>query len=232
MTTHGATWIPTQQIRADALLVPSPTNYPSYPRPQSVGINLLALPVETVNQLLNTEPGTSNSTTPYEGLLGQQNIFLLFPAKDLGTTSDVQDAVNASLVVNEPRKTQPDLAIRQLLQLAELPYNWDGCGAEKPNKDSIREARRFVRALAPRSRVPRPTLHANGDALLFLRDDDGYTEIEFYSNRRFGYYARRGNKEWAGEDIYFDGFELPTGLKEIGLLTRPRYLSPERSAGM
>jgi hypothetical protein len=111
--------------------------------------------------------------------------------------------------------TQADRAIFSLLKLEKLGADWDGAGAERPLSHSIRDAREFIRALAPESAIPRATLHADGHAILFLRNGNRYAELEFLGNKRIGFYARRGAEEW-NDEISFVGQELPPGLSDVG----------------
>jgi hypothetical protein len=111
---------------------------------------------------------------------------------------------------SEP-KTLADRTIAQLLQFANMEADWDGNDAAK-----LSDAREFIRALAPESAIPRPALHADGHAILFLRGPETYAELEFLGKKRIGFYARRGEHEWSDE-IDFDGRTLPHGLSQIGL---------------
>jgi hypothetical protein len=121
---------------------------------------------------------------------------------------------NASQIGTQ--RTQADVAVAQLLRLGELEADWDGNEAAKPLPGSIEDARIFIRALAPESAIPRPALHADGHAILFLRGPDVYAELEFLGNDRIGFYARRGGRQWSDE-ICFDGQTLPEGLLRVGL---------------
>jgi hypothetical protein len=86
--------------------------------------------------------------------------------------------------------------------------------AAKPNDASVNAAHRFLRTLAPGSVVPEPTLHADGNALLFYRSTDSYVEIEFVDQNRIEFFARRGESEWSDE--FSLGGPMPAGLLEIG----------------
>lgn len=109
-----------------------------------------------------------------------------------------------------------DVAVRQILQFEALPKNWDGYGADAPIISSLEDARKFLRLLAPESLVPKPTLHADGHALLFYNDKGKFLELEFLENGIIGYYAKQGGSEWGGEFL-FNGYTLAPGLREIGL---------------
>jgi len=111
--------------------------------------------------------------------------------------------------------TQADLATAQLLRMERWDFDWNGNGAAKPLLFSLKDARAFIRALAPESVIPRPALHADGHAILFVRGPDTYAELEFLANQRIGFYARQGGQEWIDE-IDFDGRTLPEGLSRIG----------------
>jgi hypothetical protein len=112
-------------------------------------------------------------------------------------------------------KTKADLSVAELFRFAALDHDWDGNEAAKPLAFSIKDAHNFIRALAPESIVPRPALHADGHAILFVRDSEKYVELEFLGGRRIGFYARRGSQEWADE-FDFDGHTLPAGLSMLG----------------
>jgi hypothetical protein len=124
-------------------------------------------------------------------------------------------ASTTAVVRSEEPKTQADRTIAQLVGFEMLDADWDGNEAARPLGFSIKDAREFIRALAPESIIPRPALHADGHAILFIRGPDSYAELEFLGARRIGFYARRGEKEW-GEEFSFDGRALPAGLSEIG----------------
>jgi hypothetical protein len=123
-------------------------------------------------------------------------------------------SVWASPLPEEP-KTQADRTVSQLIQFQHLHADWDGNEAAKPLPFSLRDARKFVRALAPESIIPRPALHADGHAILFFRGPDVYAELEFLGNKRISFYARRGGRQWSDE-FDFDGRTLPEGLLQIG----------------
>jgi hypothetical protein len=133
------------------------------------------------------------------------------PIKSSGSTAELGTA-------SAGPSTQADLAIAQLIRLERLDANWDGNDTAKPVVGSLKDAKEFIRALAPESSIPRATLHADGNALLFLHGPDVYAELEFFGNRQIGFYARRGGQEWSDE-ITFDGRTLPQGLSRIGLVT-------------
>jgi hypothetical protein len=113
--------------------------------------------------------------------------------------------------------TAADLAVAQLLRMATWGTDWDGSGAAKPLDFSLKEARSFIRTLAPESVVPQPALHAGGHAILFVNSADVYAEVEFLGGHRIGFYARRGGQEWTDE-IDFDGRSLPEGLLRAGFV--------------
>jgi hypothetical protein len=115
----------------------------------------------------------------------------------------------------ESHLTQADLTTAQLLRMERWDFDWDGSEAAKPLPFSLKDARAFIRALAPESVMPRPALHADGHAILFVRGPDKYAELEFLGNQRIGFYARQGGQEWTDE-IEFDGRTLPEGLSRIG----------------
>lgn len=109
-----------------------------------------------------------------------------------------------------------DSTVRTLIGFESMAEDWDGAGAEKPRSASIKAARRFVRALAPESRVPLATLHADGNVILFVRDSDGYAEIEFFESGRIGYFLSRGDRKWSGEGVQVDFSKLPAGFQQFG----------------
>jgi hypothetical protein len=111
--------------------------------------------------------------------------------------------------------SRADTVIAQLMRLEKLEADWDGSEAAKPLDYSIKEARLFIRKLSPESIMPRATLHADGHAILFVREPDIYAEIEFLGNSKIDFYARRGDEKW-GDEIFFNGQSLPEGLSKIG----------------
>jgi hypothetical protein len=120
-------------------------------------------------------------------------------------------------VLAEPVESAADRSVGKLLKLGMLGENWDGYKAARPNDDSLIAARKFLRTLAPGSVVPEPTLHADGNALLFHRSLDSYVEIEFVGHNRIEFFARRGDSEWSDE--FTLGGPMPAGLLEIGFAT-------------
>ena len=115
----------------------------------------------------------------------------------------------------EMAKTPADVAVAQLIRFEQFEADWDGAGAARPIAATLKDARAFIRALTPESVVPRATLHADGHAILFVRETDVYGEIEFLGNGKIGFYVRRGNDQWSDE-ITFDNKLLPYGLSQIG----------------
>jgi hypothetical protein len=113
--------------------------------------------------------------------------------------------------------TRADSVVAQIIRFESFESNWDGAGAAKPDAASLKAARNFIRALAPESAIPKATLHADGNALLFLHTAGSYAEIEISGDNKIGFYARRGGQEWADE-VTFDGRGLPEGLLRVGLL--------------
>ena len=116
----------------------------------------------------------------------------------------------------ETSLTLADQAMTQLIRFEQLALDWDGNGAAKPIKRSLEDARRFIRALAPESLIPRPALHADGHTVLLLNSGDTYAELEFLGENSIGFYARRGGQEWCDEFLLGVG-TLPEGLSQIGL---------------
>jgi len=137
------------------------------------------------------------------------NVIVPRPAED--TTA----GGTAILTENPPNAS--DQLIAQLLRFEKLDADWDGNDAAKPLLGSLRDARDFVRALAPESTIPRPTLHADGTAVLLLLGSDIYAELEFLGSKKIGYFARRGDEEW-NDDFSFDGGSLPDALCRIGFV--------------
>lgn len=129
----------------------------------------------------------------------------------LETSASTETA--AVISARPSRQTRADASVSQLLKLAKLDHNWDGYGAAKPNASSINAARNFIRSLAPESIIPQPALHADGNAILFFRNDDAYTELEFIDHK-IEFYARQGDLEWADE--FRPNGPLPFALSEIG----------------
>jgi hypothetical protein len=132
------------------------------------------------------------------------------PAGQLGTT--VADAQSSP----PSEQSAADIAVGQLLRMAAWDEDWDGNQAAKPLGFSLRQAREFIRALSVESAIPRPALHADGHAILFIRRPDVYAELEFLGDQRISYFARRGTEEWSDE-FSFAGRPLPHGLLEVGL---------------
>jgi hypothetical protein len=120
-------------------------------------------------------------------------------------------------VLREAVESAADRSVGQLLKLANLPQNWDGYRAAEPKQESIKSARKFLRSLAPGSVVPQPTLHADGNALLFYRSSDAYVELEFLGNNAIEFFARQGDSEWSDE-FSLDG-PMPDALRAIGFAT-------------
>jgi hypothetical protein len=134
---------------------------------------------------------------------------------DLAQSADDTTAPTTAVPKLDTSPNRADTAIAQLLRLAKFDADWDGSEAAKPLDYSINEARRFIRLLSPESIIPRATLHADGHAILFVREPDLYAEIEFLGNNKIGFYTRRGDKKWSDE-FSFDGRSLPDGLSRIG----------------
>jgi hypothetical protein len=141
-----------------------------------------------------------------------QDQYLTAASLPYGAMSTAPDAT----IPSEEPKTQADRTIAQLVQFGALDADWDGNEAAKPLPFSLKDAQQFIRALAPESVIPRPALHADGHAILFVRGPDTYAELEFLGNKRISFYARRGGQEWSDE-IDFAGRTLPAGLSQIGL---------------
>jgi hypothetical protein len=146
-----------------------------------------------------------------DGLLGISTTYQTLPIESGASTAKEPSSSLASPL------TQADRTIFSLRAFEKFQADWDGNGAEKPSLISIRDAREFIRSLAPESAIPRATLHADGHAILFLRGADSYAELEFLGNGKIGYFARRGDQEWSDE-ISFTGQNLPRGLSDVGLI--------------
>lgn len=148
--------------------------------------------------------------TRQEQILRQQEELITAAALYSATSTAPEN-----LDLAEEPKTPADHTVAQLVRLEELDENWDGNDAAKPVPSSLKDARDFIRALAPESVMPRPALHADGHAILFLRTPHTYAELEFLGNKRIGFYARRDGEEWSDE-VDFNGQALPDGLSQIG----------------
>jgi hypothetical protein len=166
--------------------------------------------------------GSQPSITAVASQPAQPRTRIVAPAPRQGLTSratELRESVPTASNDNpipESAKTPADIAIAQLIRLEQFDADWDGSDAAKPIVGTLKEARAFIRALAPESVVPRVTLHADGHAILFIRKPDVYAELEFLGNNKIGFYARRGEQKWSDE-ISFDGRSLPEGLSQIGL---------------
>jgi hypothetical protein len=132
-------------------------------------------------------------------------------------TAEGVSTVQKNVVSVQSQLTKADLITAQLLRMEQWDSDWDGSGAAKPLPLSRKDARAFIRTLAPESIIPRPALHADGHAILFMRGPDTYAELEFLGNQRIGFYARWGGQEWADE-IEFDGCTIPEELLQIGFV--------------
>jgi hypothetical protein len=123
-------------------------------------------------------------------------------------------ATAGSEVAEAPR-THADNTVSQLIRFGHLSADWDGNGAAKPIEESLNDARIFVRSLAPESVVPMAALHADGHAVLLIKTDDAYAELEFLGGKAVGFYARKGNREW-GDEFSVIGSTLPDELSLVG----------------
>jgi hypothetical protein len=132
-----------------------------------------------------------------------------FASSETGTLPEIERPILYTA------QSPADSAIVQLLRLEKLDADWDGNEAARPLDYSIKDARAFVRMLSPESIIPRATLHADGHAILFVREPDLYAELEFLGDNKIGFYARRGGEKWS-EEFIFDGQSLPEGLSQIG----------------
>lgn len=138
-------------------------------------------------------------------------------AKAVPCASEVTHESSSEFLAEQP-KTQADRTIAQLIRFQNLDDDWDGSGAARPLSQSIKDARRFIRSLAPESVIPRATLHADGHAVLLLHGANLYAELEFLGQNRISFYARRDGQEW-GDEFSFNGGALPVGLSQIGFVT-------------
>jgi len=149
-----------------------------------------------------------------------QSRTLLIATPDAFSGTIAFRATFGQTVIEFPRpaaspQTAADLTVSKLLSFEQFDRNWDGNDAAKPDPQSIQAARFFIRSLSPGSKIPEPTLHANGNVLLFVNEGDRYAEIEFVDGNRIEFYARQGDHQWSDE-VSFDGGSLPAGLPEIG----------------
>jgi len=118
----------------------------------------------------------------------------------------------------DTEQTNVDTQVKRLLELSTLPDNWDGCGSAQASGGSIKWARMFLQAISSQSHVPKPTLHANGNALL-LYGPDPYAEIEFTEDGRIIYYAQHGEQHvFSEENEIFDGVTIPAKLRALGIV--------------
>jgi hypothetical protein len=137
------------------------------------------------------------------------------PTQALPDSRNIADTIEA-VPTPQQEPSRADAIISQLIKFERLADDWDGYGAAKPDANSIRAARAFIRSLSPESVVPQPALHADGNAILFLKDTDAYVELEFLGSK-VEFFARRGDTEWASE--FSLGMPLPAALSEIGFST-------------
>ncbi|MBX3520648.1 MAG: hypothetical protein KF835_11600 [Xanthobacteraceae bacterium] len=116
----------------------------------------------------------------------------------------------------ETVRSLADDTISQILKLSGLEDDWDGLGAAKAVTSSVEDAKEFVRLLGPKSVMPKAALHADGRVILFIQEAAKYFELEFFGEKRIGFFCRNGEDEWGGE-VSFDGRSLPPGLSSTGL---------------
>jgi hypothetical protein len=184
-----------------------------------------AIEASTALYLYTAQPSmtaiSSREAQCQEEVLTREMLRRLRSLRDTALANDREQAASTATdyqLPSEEPKTEADRAVAQLFRFEQLDADWDGHEAAKPLGFSIKDARDFLRALAPESIIPRPTLHADGHAILFTRGADLYAELEFLEGRRIGFYARRSGQEWSGE-FYFNGRTMPAGLSQIGFAT-------------
>jgi hypothetical protein len=177
----------------------------------------IAADAATATYIYSAAPSTAWMSRP-----AQHRALLIVPgpSQDRGTFVVPAGQFGATVADARPsppsEQTAADIAVGQLLRMAAWDEDWDGNQAAKPLGFSFRQAREFIRALSAESTVPRPALHADGHAILFIRRPDVYAELEFLGDQRISFYARRGEQEWTDE-FSFAGRPLPHGLLEVGL---------------
>lgn len=127
-----------------------------------------------------------------------------------GFSQDVEAAISTTAL------TSADVLVGRLLSLGELEEDWDGNGASKPAAASIKAAKSFARSLSPESIIPKATLLADGNAVLYVSNHGLYAELEFPGDETYSYYIRRGTEE-CFDEAKLDAQGLPKSLTEIGL---------------
>ena len=119
----------------------------------------------------------------------------------------------------ESKPSAFDKIVAQLIRFEGFERRLGRKRCFQPNLESLKDARAFIRALAPESIVPQATLHADGTAVLLLLTNDTYVELEFPGSNMVGYFARRGSQEWNDDFSFADGY-LPDALSGDWLRTR------------
>jgi hypothetical protein len=109
--------------------------------------------------------------------------------------------------------------VGELRRWAGLSVDWDGEGAEAPNKESLKAAADFIRLLPTAISDAEPMLHANGRAGLYWNQDDLYADLEFLGDGRIAYFIRHSEDKHKGL-LHFDSALVPTVLS--ALLEAPR----------
>ena len=167
--------------------------------------------------LVNAEP----SVTAIASRRAQTRAYVLpsvLPQSNSTATTNASSAAigetqRAIPIVDAPQSAI-DVSVSQLLKLQDLSDNWDGYGAAKPKRESMDAAHKFLRSLALESVIPRPALHADGNAILFFTQGERQAQIEFLDQDTAEFFAKRGDEEWS-DVLKVDG-SLPKGLLEIG----------------
>jgi hypothetical protein len=103
--------------------------------------------------------------------------------------------------------SQKEMLTNEIKNLVFLDEDWDGEGALKPIRQSIREAIHFVSLLDEKIILPELMLLCSGHISLFWNENNLYADIQFLGNGSIAYFIKKN------EDTYKNVIEFK--LQEI-----------------
>lgn len=109
--------------------------------------------------------------------------------------------------------------VGELRRWAALSVDWDGEGADAPNKQSLKAAADFIRLLPTAISDAEPMLHANGHAGLYWNQNNLFADLEFVDDGRIAYFIRHSEDKHKGL-LHFDGALVPSVLSTLLEATR------------
>lgn len=128
-------------------------------------------------------------------------------ACQLGSTDMQKADVSAKEVAIPAAQDQRSLLIETLLGYSRLGHAWDGSEDDlTPSRESVFQASTYVEKLPHFLPLPEASVAADGEIILFWKDDDFYLDVGFRGNNNIVYFGQAAETKVKGVQDFHEVF--------------------------